>query len=91
MWDCPELAWELLNPFGTARLLDCHLNIFESYTLTPSQALKPDHPRVGMRAEWPQDDDEAIQHWKLQKANEKFERTHNLRLDAVPGLFFSSY
>lgn len=53
--------------------------------------LKPDHPRVGMRAEWPQDDDEAIQHWKLQKANEKFERTHNLRLDAVPGLFFSSY
>ena len=47
--------------------------------------LKPDHPRVGMRPEWPQDDDEAIQHWKLQKANEKFERTHNLRLDAVPG------
>jgi proline-specific peptidase len=53
--------------------------------------LKPDHPLVGMPAEWPRGDDEAIQHWKLQKANEKFEKTHNLRLDTVPEALQRAY
>ena len=41
---------------------------------------------IGMPKDWPRDD-EMIQHWKLQKENEKFERTNNLRLNTVRPLF----
>jgi len=39
---------------------------------------------------WPRED-EFIQQWKLQKANEKFERSNNLRLDRVPQALQRAY